>query len=114
MSNETKALELYICDDCDLMFKVLDNDNSCPECEKTNCRTYHNPYDIKIRDLEAKLAKAVEVLKFYGDGKHWTTSDHEENIFIKIVDDDWEHRGTGNGFVGGKLARETLKELGEE
>lgn len=62
------------------------------------------------KPIEDELIAALKALQFYADGKHWSTTEHEENLFIRINDADWTHRDEGD-FVGGKLASEALARL---
>ena len=69
-----------------------------------------------IKDLEARLEKAMEALRFYGDTSENTwicqlsnTTRKPISYVIGIDCDELE-----NGFVnGGRLARKTLEEIGE-
>lgn len=74
--------------------------------------TRHTSSDfIHVIEFEA-YRKAVEALKFYADNSNWTYScgnyccDYE--ISNSILNDDM-----GADNCGGKLAKETLRELGE-
>lgn len=71
--------------------------------------------------LVKNYEKAVEALKFYGDKKNWDerwvdSLDEESSGDIAdiISINDYDDSGGENEFItGGKLARQTLKELGE-
>lgn len=70
-------------------------------------------------ELQAKLDKAIEALKFYAGIDNWvcdasvTTSDGKEKYYNShiIINDDYEEKRKP---IGGKRARATLKELGVE
>ena len=73
----------------------------------------------KNTELQAKLDKAIEALKFYAGIDNWvcdasvTTSDGKEKYYNShiIINDDYEEKRKP---IGGKRARATLKELGVE
>lgn len=60
----------------------------------------------RIQKLEEENKKLVEALKFYANERYWEGRE--------IDGDDWhDFYEDGNG-IGGKLARQVLKEVAEE
>jgi hypothetical protein len=72
--------------------------------------------ESKISDLEAKLEKAKSALKFYADEYNYTIDDYYgisgEMKHRCILYKDLEERNECYAFAG-KLARQTLKDIGE-
>jgi hypothetical protein len=69
--------------------------------------------------LEARLNKAERVIAFYAANENWLTSKTESlaehfGDLITVKDLEEDSPITKRKFVGGKLARQTLKELGEK
>lgn len=56
----------------------------------------------RLESLEAKLETAIEALKFYEQGKHFSV-DHKSNAFLSTDFDEFNFHG--------KLAREALAKL---
>ena len=69
--------------------------------------------NAEIKELEAKLAIAVEALEFYADLDSWKSSVSGDYIIDRIRYDDLEtkHYNMSNPSVGGKRARQALKEF---
>jgi hypothetical protein len=71
----------------------------------------------RIADLEAKLAKAREALKFYADEGNWYHPDVYSSKYRCIdvsdmeYDDELDHHNYKE--VGGKTARKALESIGE-
>jgi hypothetical protein len=78
-----------------------------------------NKLTAQTIELQAKLDKAVEALKYYRNADNWYDSNErtEPNIRTSISDDD-EVIGRDDWgddiLLGGKRAREILKEIGVE
>ena len=95
------------------------NEIYCHIC-KSYRKSIHNCEVEQLKFLlsveKAKKDSLIECLKFYGDKKHWKdlceefieTGDITGGVRDCIVYDDCEKD------VGGKLARQVLKEIGEE
>lgn len=94
----------------------------------SKCRTtHHNACDCReekfaemqkrVEELEAREKKLVDALRFYGDRDNWTVvSETIQQCSTMIVGDDHDNYILGNkhSFTGGRVARDTLKELGIE
>ena len=70
----------------------------------------------KEMELQQKLDKAIEALKFYADRKNWQdlndrTSPNNATSIIEDRDDYGVDKWNDEYYFGGKLARQTLKEL---
>ena len=77
----------------------------CARAFKEGCASR----DGEINRLTEEKGKLVETVKFYADQDNWYESSHENDIeFLEIDSQDKED------YCGGKLARQTLKELGIE
>lgn len=70
---------------------------------------------LRVEQLISNYEKAVEVLKFYGDKENWFSElpDYLSNHNC-INEDDLEREKPFFYKIGGKLARQTLREIGEE
>lgn len=76
----------------------------------------------RIQKLEEENKKLVEALKFYANRFSWTESDHPTHEYYAGAirnDDSLVEYTEADGdvfkdFCGGKLARQVLKETGEE
>lgn len=100
------------------------------EAEKRIAQAFNTQDEYQIfleknqAELESKNKILVEALKFYADENIWRTMAHCESdklSRIRIDANDYDSFGfSENGeasqlkFIGGKLARKTLKELGVE
>ena len=85
-----------------------------------NVYKLNSTYVVRIEDfqiLQEENKKLVEALKFYADTNNWDAADgvHDSIISGVITGADhyepWDKAGIA---VGGKLARQVLKEIGEE
>lgn len=86
----------------------------CPHCKKE---------DIEIADLKAKYQKALSALKYYGStslGETGAWGFRKKFCFDLVQTEDLEFLPEPIGekghkyVIGGKLARQTLAELGEK
>lgn len=57
---------------------------------------------------DPKVERLIEALRFYADGKNWTTHDNEM-LFINVSEKDWD-KNKSEYFSGGKRARAALAE----
>lgn len=65
-------------------------------------------------DLKAKYQKAVEALKFYADKERWTCEEGLDGYLVGGVISSSDQETFEESFdYGGKLARQTLADLGE-
>ena len=90
----------------------LPEDHLCSPCvEEAYEKAYGNMIELeKLRDENKKLRKCVE---FYA-GMNWGIASPGETVSIDPCDhEDKFHQGGGILRVGGKLARNTLKEIDE-
>lgn len=81
------------------------------------CRDEITRLESELTDLKAKYQRAVEALKFYGGEKNWSCDEGWDGYLVSgvISINDQESIGTSASFeYGGKLARQTLAELGEK
>lgn len=96
--------------------------------EEIPCETYFSQElgvgckkDLQIKELEQKLAKAVECLKFYADESNWDMKGEQilETYDIEqYTEDSYDDYGMPYeqiliAEIAGKRARQILKELGE-
>lgn len=65
------------------------------------------------QELEVKLAKAVEALRFYGNIDNWSSHEHSYPSH-PCIDEDDEELTNPHVWHSGKRAREALKEIGDE
>ena len=70
-----------------------------------------------IKKLQEDNEKLVKALKFYADTNNWDAADGVHDSVISGVitgADHYEPWGEAGTAVGGKLAKQVLKEIGEE
>lgn len=92
-------------------------------CEPTYIEVANHIHDVFIaklqqqnKELQDKLNKCVEALKFYGEPSNWELSQKMNFSYHDMLDskhNDWESFDKDDVLICGKRARKTLKEVSE-
>lgn len=98
--------------------KYFENDSEAFfDKEEASMYSYQAGYEQAQKDFKEREAKLVDGLKFYADQRSWKTEGSiDDNSFISVIEDDDMYQDkddAGLFYIGGKRAREVLKELGE-